>query len=302
MLNFTLTDLRYLLALAEEQHFAKAAQKSFVSQPTLSIAIKKLEDNLGVTIFERENHRVIITSTGKEIIQQAQKVLSESQQLLSIAQNNQDPFYHPLKIGAILTIGPYVFPELIQVVINTMPKLRLVVEEGYTETLTQKLLIGEIDMIILATEVNHPELEQINLHEDELGIACSTKHSFAQSSRINNEQLAKETFLLLGSGNCFRDQVLEACPQCNANNNQFANLITTSSLETIKYMVAMNIGISVLPKLAQKSLPSEVCIKPFAKKAPNRTISLVYRRNFLRKSLIANIKELLEQQFAHYNQ
>ena len=283
MINFTLTDLRYLVALSEEQHFAKAAQKCFVSQPTLSIAIKKLEENLGIIIFERESHRVVTTLAGQQIINQAQKILSESHQLIAIAENNQNPFRQPLRIGAILTIGPYLFPQLIQSVITNLPELQLVVEESYTDILVQKLLTGNIDLIILATDVDHPELEQIRLFDDELSLVCSNKHKLAKLAKVNSKQLTEETFLLLGSGNCFRDQVLQVCPGCNTANNQFASLITTSSLETIKYMVAMNIGVSILPALAQKSLPDDISIKPFSGQAPKRTISMVYRKNFARK-------------------
>lgn len=293
MLNFSLTDLRYLLALAEEKHFARAAQKCFVSQPTLSIAIKKLEENLGITIFERDNHQILVSPSGAQLIEQAKKILSEAEQLINLAKSQQDIYAQPLRIGAILTIGPYLFPKLVGDIIAKTPQLKLVVEENYTEVLIQKLLAGELDLILLATEVNHHDLVQIELGCDELNLICSTQHKFAKLNKVMQKHLAEETFLLLGNGHCFRDQVLKICPNCDPFKNKIANLITTSSLETIKYMVAMNIGVSILPKLAQHNLPPNLCMKPISGGRQTRTISLVYRRNFTRKSLIDEIQQLL---------
>ncbi|MBP7781818.1 MAG: LysR family transcriptional regulator [Burkholderiales bacterium] len=293
MLNFSLTDLRYLLALAEEKHFARAAQKCFVSQPTLSIAIKKLEENLGITIFERDNHQILVSPSGAQLIEQAKKILSEAEQLINLAKSQQDIYAQPLRIGAILTIGPYLFPKLVGDIIAKTPQLKLVVEENYTEVLIQKLLAGELDLILLATEVNHHDLVQIELGRDELNLICSTQHKFAKLNKVMQKHLAEETFLLLGNGHCFRDQVLKICPNCDPFKNKIANLITTSSLETIKYMVAMNIGVSILPKLAQHNLPPNLCMKPISGGMQTRTISLVYRRNFTRKSLIDEIQQLL---------
>lgn len=293
MLNYSLTDLRYLLALAEEKHFARAAQKCFVSQPTLSIAIKKLEENLGITIFERDNHQILVSPSGEQIIEQAQKILSEAEQLIQIAKSQQDIYAQPLRIGAILTIGPYLFPKLVSQIISETPQLKLVVEENYTHVLLEKLLVGELDILLLATEVEHNDLVQVELGTDELNLICSTQHAFAKSNKIMQKQLTEETFLLLGNGNCFRDQVIQICPNCDPQKNKIANLITTSSLETIKYMVAMNIGVSILPRLAQHNLPNNLCMKPFGGKAQSRTISLVYRRNFARKALIENIQQIL---------
>ena len=293
MLNFSLTDLRYLLALAEEKHFARAAQKCFVSQPTLSIAIKKLEENLGITIFERDNHQILVNPSGAQLIEQAKKILSEAEQLINLAKSQQDIYAQPLRIGAILTIGPYLFPKLVGDIIAKTPQLKLVVEENYTEVLIQKLLAGELDLILLATEVNHHDLVQIELGRDELNLICSTQHKFAKLNKVMQKQLTEETFLLLGNGHCFRDQVLKICPNCDPFKNKIANLITTSSLETIKYMVAMNIGVSILPKLAQHNLPPNLCMKPISGGMQKRTISLVYRRNFTRKVLINEIQQLL---------
>lgn len=293
MINFSLTDLRYLLALAEEQHFARAANKVFVSQPTLSIAIKKLEENLGVVIFERMNNQIVTTPSGVKIIEQAYHIIHESENLLKIAAAQKDIYTQPLKIGAILTIGPYLFPQLVAQIIQQIPQLKLVVEENYTANLLEKLLNGELDVLILATPVEHKDLEQITIGIDPLNVICARNHKLAKKVQISQQQLQEETFLLLGEGHCFRDQVVQVCPSCNTSNNQFASLITTSSLETIKYMVAMNLGVSILPKLAQHNLPENIVAKKISKPEPYREISLVMRRNFARKELVTSIKEIL---------
>lgn len=295
ILNFTLTDLRYLVALAEDKHFAKAAERSFVSQPTLSIAIKKLEDNLGLTIFERQNHNVIITPSGQKIIAQAYKILAEAASLNEIAKLALNPFAEPLKIGAIFTIGPYLFPKFVSKVIKQIPELKLLVEENYTHVLTQKLWNGELDAIILATSDEHKEFTQVDLFEDELNLICAKNNSLARFATIKQTQLDNETFLMLGSGHCLRDQVIEACNSSHQGTNQFTNLITSSSLETIKYMVEMDLGISILPKLAQQNLPSEIVVKKFGQTKSTRTISLVYRNNYPHKELIEAIIPLLKQ-------
>lgn len=293
ILNFTLTDLRYLTALYEEKHFARAAERSFVSQPTLSIAIKKLEENLGLKIFERQNHDVIITSSGQKIIDQAYKILSEANNLNEIAKLSINPYSEPLKIGAIFTIGPYIFPKFVRQIVQEIPELKLLIEENYTHILLEKLISGTLDAIILATPDEHKELIQIPLFQDELNLICSKKNKFAKHESIKLSQLQKETFLMLGTGHCLRDQVIEACPATNQNTNQFANLITSSSLETIKYMVEMDLGISILPKLAGQTLSNEIAVKKFGKGNSFRTISLVYRKNYPHHELIQQITPYL---------
>lgn len=293
MLNFTLTDLKYLLALAEEKHFARAAARCFVSQPTLSIAIKKLEENLEICIFERENHQILLTPAGNVLIEQARKILSEAQQMREIAIGYQNPYSQPLRIGAILTIGPYLFPSLVRDTIKAAPDLKLILEEGFTSTLTAKLLGGELDAIILATPVTESELEQTDFFQDELSLICSSKHKLATQAKISPKLLNDETLLILGNGNCLRDQVLQACKNVATTNN-ISNQIISSSIETIKYMVEMNIGISILPKIAQINLPPDLVVKSFSgNKKPARTLSIVTRKNFPRKALVKLIEEQL---------
>lgn len=296
MLNFTLTDLRYLLALAEEKHFAKAADKCFVSQPTLSIAIKKLEDNFGVIIFERQNHQILITDSGRRIIAQAEIVLAQAKLLQQLAMNSADPYAEPLKIGAIFTIGPYLFPKLVQQVTHSVTQLKLIIEENYTDRLISKLLSGEIDIAILATEEKYSELNKIDLFNEELHIICSNKHSLAnQKMPIKQEQLNQETILLLGSGHCLRDQIIEACNNAQQHNHIFGHSITTSSLETIKYMVEMNLGLSILPQMAEHNLSSQIVVKQFGQGKSIRTISMYYRKNFPREILVEQLATIIQQ-------
>lgn len=295
MLNFTLTDLRYLVALAEDKHFARAAERSFVSQPTLSIAIKKLEENLGVNIFERQNHQIIITPSGEKIIAQAYKILNEASQLTQLAKRATNEYTEPIRIGAIFTIGPYIFPNLVKKVTKELPDLKLIIEENYTNTLIDKLSSGALDFIIIATNESRKEFIQIDLFKDELQLICSKQSKFAKmSTTIKQNHLAQETFLLLGDGHCLRDQIIEACPSSNKNINNLGHVITSSSLETIKYMVEMNLGISVLPKMAQNNLSENIIIKDFGTKKSSRTISIMFRNNYPHIKIANNLVNILK--------
>lgn len=291
MINFTITELRYVVALAEEKHFARAAQKCFVSQPTLSIAIKKLEENLGINIFERKSHQIIITQAGAILLAQAKKIINEANQLISIASLYQDQYKFPLRVGAILTIGPYIFPALVNKILQELPKLQLTLEENFTDSLIESLLNGNLDLIIVATQINHNDLVQESFAEDELDMIFSSSHNFAKLNKISPKVLDDETLLLLGNGNCLRDQILQLCSnQASRPGNQ----ITTSSLETIKYMVGMNLGVSILPRLAQKHLPQNISIKSFSGKPPKRVLNIVYRKSSPRMNVIMQIKAMLE--------
>lgn len=296
MLNFTLTDLKYLVALAKDKHFARAAEHSFVSQPTLSIAIKKLEENLGVSIFERQNHQVIITPSGEKIINQAYKILSEASKLMQLAKIATDKYAEPIRMGAIFTIGPYIFPDLIKKVTKELPDLKLIIEENYTNALIDKLSSGALDFIIIATNESRKEFTQIDLFEDELQLICSKQSKFAKlSTTIKQKHLTQETFLLLGDGHCLRDQIIEACPSSNKNTNNLGHVITSSSLETIKYMVEMNLGISVLPKMAQNNLSENIVIKDFGTKKSSRTISIMFRSNYHHIEIANSIVNILKR-------
>lgn len=293
----TLTELRYAVSVAKEKHFAKAAAKNFVSQPTLSIAIKKLEDSLGTTIFERDKNKVLITDIGREIIVQAQKILENVNDLQNYAKQKNNIYEQPVKIGAINTVGPYLFPQLITNLKQYNSQIKLIIEEGFTNNLAYKLQNGELDAIIVAKPFIQNHLEYQDLYSEPLDIITPKNHQLAKSKiNIKPQELADQTILLLDNGNCFRDQVLQICPQCNLSNiDQDSTMITTSSIETIKYMVSSNIGISIIPRHSIRPNDKNLFkIKHFTKPQPQREIIIAYRSSFSRKSLISEIVLLIQ--------
>ena len=294
----TLTELNYIVAVARDMHFSKAAQKCFVSQPTLSIAIKKLEDRLGVTIFERDKNKVLVTVTGQEIIVKAQQIIENVHNLQNFAKEQKNIYEQPLKLGAINTVGPYLFPQLITSLQQNNSKIKLVIEEDFTTDLTRKLNDGELDAIIVAHPFTGANLEFQNLYSEPFDIITSKAHLLAKSKvNINPHELTNQTLLLLDKGNCFRDQVLQICPQCDlTNTSQTSTMITTSSIETIKYMVASNIGISIVPRYSMHDKDKALIkVKHFIKPEPQRQIVIAYRNSFSRKAIIDEIAALIQK-------
>ena len=289
----TLTELRYVIALAQEKHFGRAAAKCFVSQPTLSIAIKKLEDNLGLQLFERNQNNVQSTESGMEIIIRAQQVIEAVTKIEEFAKHGSNPFATPLKLGAIHTVGPYLFPDLIARINESDSELNLMIEEGMTAGLSEKLINGELDVIIVAKPFIFPNISTIDLYAEDLEVILSPKHPWKNKKKISAPELAEQTILLLGSGHCFRDQVLRICPECSfTQSNNHA--IITSSIETIKYMVAGNMGISIVPQRTLKGINSKKILhKPFTAPVPQREIVLAYRKGFSRQTVIENLVQLI---------
>ncbi len=299
--NFSLTELRYIVSVAKENNFNKAAQKCFVSQPTLSIAIKKLEDQLGVKIFERNKKTFIITDIGEKIITKAQQILEYATEIQIIAKENQSPYSIPLKIGAIHTVGPYLFPVLIKELNNNNSKIKLFIEEDYTNNLYQKLKVGELDAIIIASPFEHKEIKLIELYSEPLELIIPNNHSWINKSSINSKDLINQTILLLGQGNCFRDAVLKIWPKFDQNNNlnnnkNFPNIITTTSFETIKCMVTRDLGISIMPKSAIIENNANYISKPFNNKI-YRNILIAYRNNFSRINILNEIARIITNSF-----
>ncbi|MCC2624195.1 MAG: LysR family transcriptional regulator [Burkholderiales bacterium] len=291
----TLTELRYIVAVANEKHFGKAASKCFVSQPTLSIAIKKFEINLGVVLFERNKSQVTITDIGHEIINKAAQILESADGIEEFAKLNNDIYSQPLKIGAINSVGPYLFPRLVTK-IKTSP-IKLIIEEGFTEILTNKLLAGEIDAIIVAKPFDKPNLATISLYTEPLKVILPKSHILAnKKTKINPRHLVDETLLLLDTGNCFREQVIKICPDCiipKSDNKKM--VITTSSIETIKYMVANGIGISIVPSFSlTESQQSLFVIKEFIKPIPTREIVIAVRKSFYRMPVIHELSSIIQ--------
>ncbi len=291
----TLTELRYIAAVAQKKHFGKAAQACFVCQPTLSIAIKKLEEELDVKLFERHSKNEIrITDIGHKIIHQAQKVLRESQVIHEISQQGKDPLTGTFKLGAIYTIGPYLLPDLIPGLRKNTPNLKLIIEENFTANLSTTLKQGNLDAIIISYPFNEPGIETAPLYEEPFVVAIHSRHEWVKKNKIAIKELIGQDLMLLGAGHCFRDQVLEACPKIMSESNELTRTLEGSSLETIRHMVAAGTGITVLPCTSMLNSPLNqelITIKPFTDPKPGRIVALAWRKNYPRQEAILKIVE-----------
>jgi LysR family hydrogen peroxide-inducible transcriptional activator len=284
----TLTELRYIVTLAQERHFGRAAEKCFVSQPTLSVAVKKLEAELNSILFERSKSSVSPTPLGEKVIAQAEKVLAETRTLKEIADAGKDQLNSPLKVGAIFTIGPYLFPHLVPQTYQRAPQMSLFIEESYTAVLRRQLREGELDAIIIALPFNEPDVMTRPLYDEPFVVVMPKDHPLAKLNHIQADMLPDQDLLLLGEGHCFRDQVLELCPALSQQQEGRLGSVTQgSSLETLKYMVATGLGITVLPESAVGNLDSDlITTRPFASPAPYRTVALAWRASFPRGQAI----------------
>ena len=294
----TLTELRYIVAVSQKNHFGKAAQACFVSQPTLSIAIKKLEGELGVRLFERSSKNEIrITEIGQQVIDQAYVVLQQAQILNEIAQQGKDPLSGQFKLGVIYTIGPYLLPSLIPKLSENAPDLKLIIEENFTASLLQSLKQGALDAIIISYPFEEPGIETKALYEEPFIIALPKNHEWRNRETIPTDDLASQDLMLLGSGHCFRDQVVKACPNCMSGNSELTRTFEGSSLETIRHMVAAGTGITVLPRTSIFSSPQNeamIDIKPFKSPSPSRVVALAWRKHYPRQEAIDTIRETIQ--------
>lgn len=286
----TLTELRYIVTLAQEQHFGRAAERCHVSQPTLSVGVKKLEDELGVLIFERSKTAVRLTPVGEGIVTQAQKVLEQAQSIRELAQAGKNQLAAPLKVGAIYTIGPYLFPHLIPQLHRVAPQMPLYIEENFTHVLRDKLRTGELDAIIIALPFQEADVLTKALYDEPFYALLPADHPWAKLKSIDTEMLNDKSLLLLGEGHCFRDQVLEACPTLRkADEAHKHTTVESSSLETIRHMVASGLGVSVLPFTAVDShhyAPGIIEVRPLTPPAPYRTVAIAWRASFPRPKAI----------------
>jgi LysR family transcriptional regulator, hydrogen peroxide-inducible genes activator len=297
----TLTELRYIVAVAREHHFGRAARACFVSQPTLSIAVKKLEEELGVQLFERQASEISVTPVGEQVIAQAQRTLEASDTIRQIAQQGKDQLSGPVRLGAIYTIGPYLFPDLIPRLRKLAPDMPLVIEENYTAVLADKLKHGELDVIVLALPFSDQGLVTLPLYEEPFVVLMPAAHPLTQRKTIGPAQLEGESVLLLGAGHCFRDQVLEACPGCLPKpglDSGLTNTVVGSSLETIRHMVVSGLGITVLPCTAagaDRYTQRLLAIRRFANPVPTRTVALAWRVSFPRAKVIDAISQSVSE-------
>jgi len=288
----TLTELKYIIAVARERHFGRAAEACFVSQPTLSVAIRKLEEELGVSVFERGGSEVGVTAIGKRLVAQAQRVLEESEQLREIARQGHDPLVGPLRVGVIHTVGPYLLPHLIPQHIARTPQMPLLLQENFTVHLLELLRQREIDCAILALPLPGTGLDIRPLYDENFVVAVPRDHPWVNRTAIPASELKQQTMLLLGNGHCFRDQVLEVCPELShfsAASDGIQRTFEGSSLETIRHMVAAGIGVTVLPATVLPATPNDADLLryiPFEMPAPERRIVLAWRKGFARMSAI----------------
>jgi len=291
----TLTELRYVVTLARERHFGRAAERCHVSQPTLSVAVKKLEDELGISLFERSKSNIRVTEVGQRIVGQAQRVLDQVGVIKDMAQDGKNQLNSPLKVGAIYTIGPYLFPHLLPELRRAAPDMPLYIEENYTSSLRQKLRHSELDAIIIALPFDEPEVVTLPLYDEPFVVLLLAGHPLTGKKEITAEEMAREQLLLLGPGHCFRDQVLESCPPLvdaitsRVDNGKQGLVTEGSSLETIRHMVASGLGITVLPLSAATAIKYQedvLAVRPFAAPVPFRTVALAWRVTFPRPKAI----------------
>ncbi|MEY4756704.1 MAG: hypothetical protein RJA34_1602 [Pseudomonadota bacterium] len=301
----TLTELKYIVAVARERHFGKAADACFVSQPTLSVAVKKLEEELDLKLFERSANEVSVTPLGEEIVRQAQSVLEQAANIKEIAKRGKDPLAGALRLGVIYTIGPYLLPDLVRQMIKHTPQMPLMLQENFTVKLLEMLRTGELDCAILAEPFPDTGLALAPLYDEPFYAAVPINHALAGQAAVSAEVLRQETMLLLGAGHCFRDHVLEVCPEFarfSSNTEGIRKSFEGSSLETIKHMVAAGMGVTLVPRL---SIPSgalnlnparhqegDALLKylPFDGDPPKRRVVLAWRRSFTRYEAIAALR------------
>lgn len=293
----TLTELRYIVAVARERHFGRAAEACHVSQPTLSVAIKKLEEELDVKIFERGSSEVSLTPLGEAIVRQAQSVIEQAQGIREIAQRGKDPLAGPLRLGIIYTIGPYLLPELVRHAIDLTPQMPLMLQENFTVKLLDMLRTGELDCAIMAEPFPDTGLAIAPLYDEPFMVAVPSHHPLAQREAISSEELKRETMLLLGTGHCFRDHVLEVCPEFarfSSDTEGIKKSFEGSSLETIKHMVASGMGVTVVPRLSVPREPQpHLTFVPFKVPVPSRRVVLAWRRSFTRYEAIAALRNAI---------
>lgn len=299
----TLTELKYIVTLAQERHFGHAAERCFVSQPTLSVAVKKLEEELGVPLFERSKSAVQLTPIGEKVVEQARKVLEQASAIKEMAQQGKDQLTSPLRVGAIYTIGPYLFPHLVPALQKLAPQMPLYIEENFTATLRRKLRSGDLDAIIIALPFTETDVLTRTLYEEPFEVLLPQGHAWSGRARIPIGDLTRERLLMLGEGHCFRDQVIEACPALEASlkNPEQTLVAEGGSLETIRHMVASGLGITVLPHSAigtSQYAPDVLMTRPFEDPVPSRSVALAWRTSFPRPKAI----EALVQAVAKFRQ
>ena len=292
----TLTELRYLVAVARERHFGHAAESCFVSQPTLSVAIKKLEEELGVALFERGPGEVAVTPVGQGIVEQAQRVLEEASRIRDLAAAGHDPLAGTLRLGAIHTIGPYLLPKLVPILRRRVPAMQLHITESFTHQLAEALRQGEVDAVVVALPFDEPGCVTHALYDEPFLVAVPVGHRWETRKQISAQELKRESLLLLGEGHCLRDQVLEFCgPLGRPGRGSIGRSLQGGSLETIRQMVASGVGVTVLPStsVSPRGGSELIRIRPFARPIPRRRVALAWRRSYPRPQAIEALRQAI---------
>ncbi len=290
-----LRDLKYLVAVAEHQHFGRAAEACFVSQPTLSTQLKKLEQTLGVTLIERTNRRVMLSPEGEQIVAQAQRILIEVNALTAMSEHLRDPMGGELRLGIIPTIAPYLLPKILAPIAAEFPNLNIQLTEGQTSHITRMLKHGDLDAVLLALPLPMQEenIEEAELYTEAFLFAVAAEHPKAQKRSVSTEDLQDEEVLLLEDGHCLRDQALAIC---HAHRGVESSNFSATSLETLRQLVAANMGITLMPELAVATLEDanpRVRYIPFSGEVPSRTLGLCWRSSSTRAELLADLAKAL---------
>ena len=294
-MELKLKDLRYLVALADQRHFGRAAARCFVSQPTLSAQLKKLEQSLGVQLIERAPNNVSLTAVGEEVVARARRILEASDEMVGLARTHQDPLGGRLRVALLPTIGPYLLPQLAPLIRKALPRLQLHLYEHQTAPMLEKLHGGELDLGILALPVELEGLESCELYREEFLLAAPERHPLAAQQRVRVSDLRDAKLLLLEEGHCLRDQALEVCSRVGLRDSQD---FRATSLETLRQMVAAGAGVTLLPELAGRGAYRRahgVALRPFVRPAPARQVGAVWRKTTPRRTAIDAVTELIRQ-------
>ena len=286
-----LRDLQYLVAVADTLHFAKAAELCHVSQPTLSMQLKKLEEELNVQFFERNHKKILLTETGKALSDQARQVVKEAQRLKEMARSAADPLSGSLSLGCIPTLAPYLLPQALSNIKLSLPKLELFLIEEQTHILLEQLKSGKIDAAILALPIGNDEFAITEIFEEAFWVAMPNDHPLAQKKSIQINDLKQQKLLLLAEGHCLREQALAVCEM---SHYAAQPAFSATSLETLRQMVALGNGITLLPELSLNENPL-ITIRPFAKPIPTRSIALIWRKSSTQKPCLLKLAECIQK-------
>jgi LysR family transcriptional regulator, hydrogen peroxide-inducible genes activator len=294
-MDLKLKDLRYLVAVADQRHFGRAAARCFVSQPTLSAQLKKLEQSLGVQLIERAPHNVSLTAAGEAIVARARRILEASDEMVALARSQRDPLAGRLRVALLPTIGPYLLPRIAALIRKALARLELRLYEQQTAPMLEKLHRGELDLGILALPVELAGLESSELYREPFLVALPERHRLAAHDSLRAADLEGETLLLLEEGHCLRDQALDVCRRSGVREAQD---FRATSLETLRQMVATGAGVTLLPELAGRGAYGSgrgVTLRPFAKPVPQRRIGAVWRKSTARRAAIEALCKLIAE-------